>query len=179
MIATEKSSDQSIIEQLSQKLKKLVSKEEKVTDEKQSIIQDQVKKTTPSKKTSSPIEDLSKVTPSETVEPTKIPETYFADNTIRVSVQKLDKLFQQVEELLNLKLASLQQSNDLKHIEKIIQQWYFGDHPEESLVTIKLHPHAQGTSVELKHVNIPDEDYDDIVEGWNTEYFASLHDFYA
>ena len=62
---------------------------------------------------------------------------------------------------------------------KIIQQWYFGDHPEKSIVTIKLHPHAQGTSVELKHVNIPDEDYDDIVEGWNTVYFGSLHDFYA
>ena len=62
---------------------------------------------------------------------------------------------------------------------KIIQQWYFGEHPEKSIVTIKLHPHAQGTSVELKHVNIPDEDYDDIVEGWNTVYFASLHDFYA
>jgi len=65
---------------------------------------------------------------------------------------------------------------------KIIQQWYFGEHPEhpeKSIVTIKLHPHAQGTSVELKHVNIPDEDYDDIVEGWNTVYFRSLHDFYA
>jgi activator of HSP90 ATPase len=62
---------------------------------------------------------------------------------------------------------------------KIIQQWYFGDHLEKSIVTIKLHPHAQGTSVELKHVNIPDEDYDDIVEGWNTVYFGSLHDFYA
>jgi activator of HSP90 ATPase len=62
---------------------------------------------------------------------------------------------------------------------KIVQQWYFGDHPEESIVTIKLHPHAQGTSVELKHVNIPDDDYEDIVEGWNTVYFGSLHDFYA
>jgi activator of HSP90 ATPase len=62
---------------------------------------------------------------------------------------------------------------------KIIQQWYFGDHPETSLVTIKLHPHAQGTSVELRHTNIPDEDYDDIVDGWDTVYFAALHDFYA
>jgi activator of HSP90 ATPase len=62
---------------------------------------------------------------------------------------------------------------------KIVQQWYFGDHPEESIVTIKLHPHAQGTSVELKHTNIPDEDYEDIVDGWNTVYFRALHDFYA
>jgi activator of HSP90 ATPase len=62
---------------------------------------------------------------------------------------------------------------------KIIQQWYFGDQQEESIVTIKLHPHAQGTSVELRHTNIPDQDYDDIVDGWNTVYFASLYDFYA
>ena len=62
---------------------------------------------------------------------------------------------------------------------QIVQQWYFGEQPEPSIVTIKLHPHAQGTSVELRHTNIPDEDYDDIVDGWNTVYFASLIDFYA
>ena len=62
---------------------------------------------------------------------------------------------------------------------KIIQQWYFGEQEEKSIVTIKLHPHVQGTSVELKHINIPDEAYDDIVDGWNDVYFASLYDFYA
>ncbi|EOR95677.1 hypothetical protein ADIARSV_1192 [Arcticibacter svalbardensis MN12-7] len=61
---------------------------------------------------------------------------------------------------------------------KIVQQWYFGDQTEDSIVTIKLHPHKQGTSVELKHVNISDEDYDDIVEGWNGTYFQSLQEFY-
>jgi len=61
---------------------------------------------------------------------------------------------------------------------KIVQQWYFGDQEEPSIVTIKLHEHKQGTSVELRHTNIPDEDYDDIVEGWNDVYFYSLMDFY-
>jgi uncharacterized protein YndB with AHSA1/START domain len=61
---------------------------------------------------------------------------------------------------------------------KIVQQWYFGDQPEESVVTIKLHPHAQGTSVELRHTNIPDSDYQDIVDGWNDVYFGSLQEFY-
>lgn len=61
---------------------------------------------------------------------------------------------------------------------KIVQQWYFGDQPEDSIVTIKLHPHAQGTSVELRHTNIPDEDFEDIVEGWNDAYFGSLQEFY-
>lgn len=61
---------------------------------------------------------------------------------------------------------------------KIVQQWYFGDQPEESIVTIKLHAHPQGTSVELRHSNIPDEDYNDLVDGWNEEYFKSLQEFY-
>ena len=61
---------------------------------------------------------------------------------------------------------------------KIVQQWYF-DQDEESIVTIKLHPHKNGTSVELRHTNIPDDEYDDIVEGWNDTYFRSLDEFYS
>ncbi len=46
------------------------------------------------------------------------------------------------------------------------------------LVTIKLHEHKDGTSVELRHTAIPDEAYDDIVEGWNEVYFEALRDFF-
>ena len=62
---------------------------------------------------------------------------------------------------------------------KIVQQWYFGDQKEESIVTIILHGDVtKGTSVELRHTNIPDDAYNDIVEGWNETYFASLREFY-
>ena len=61
---------------------------------------------------------------------------------------------------------------------KIVQQWYFGEQEEPSIVTIKLHPLKDGTSIELKHTNIPEVDYEDIVEGWNSSYFGSLSDFY-
>ena len=61
---------------------------------------------------------------------------------------------------------------------KIVQQWYFGEQEEPSIVTIKLHPLKDGTSIELKHTNIPDVDYEDIVEGWNSSYFGSLSEFY-
>ena len=61
---------------------------------------------------------------------------------------------------------------------KIVQQWYFGEREEPSIVTIKLHPHKQGTSVELRHTNIPDSDFEDIVEGWNENYFGELSAFY-
>lgn len=61
---------------------------------------------------------------------------------------------------------------------KIVQEWYFGDQEMPSIVTILLHEHTKGTSVELRHTNIPDEAYDDIVEGWNNEYFGALQEFY-
>jgi activator of HSP90 ATPase len=61
---------------------------------------------------------------------------------------------------------------------KIVQQWYFGEQEQPSIVTIKLHDHKQGTSAELKHTNIPDEDYQDIIEGWDTIYFGALQEFY-
>jgi len=61
---------------------------------------------------------------------------------------------------------------------KIVQQWYFGDQEASSIVTIILHEYKSGTSAELRHTNIPDEDYDNIVEGWEDNYFGSLIDFY-
>jgi len=62
---------------------------------------------------------------------------------------------------------------------KIVQQWYFDTQSEQSIVILKLYAVNQGTSVELKHTNIPDEDYKDIIHGWNTIYFASLCEFYS
>jgi uncharacterized protein YndB with AHSA1/START domain len=61
---------------------------------------------------------------------------------------------------------------------KIVQQWDFGDQVEPSIVTIKLHPASEGTSIELRHTNIPDEAYDDITDGWNGAYFGALEEFY-
>ena len=61
---------------------------------------------------------------------------------------------------------------------KIVQQWYYEGATDESIVTIILHPHKQGTSVELRHVNIPDDVYEDTVDGWNETYFGSLAEFY-
>jgi uncharacterized protein YndB with AHSA1/START domain len=61
---------------------------------------------------------------------------------------------------------------------KIVQEWYFGEQAEPSIVTMKLHPHEDGTSLEVRHTNIPDEDYNDIVDGWNDTYVGALIDFY-
>ena len=61
---------------------------------------------------------------------------------------------------------------------KIVQQWYFDGQPDASIVTIKLHPDKKGTSVELRHTNIPDADYDSFAEGWDDSYFGPLADFF-
>jgi activator of HSP90 ATPase len=62
--------------------------------------------------------------------------------------------------------------------QKIVQEWFFGEQEKPSIVTIKLHPHKKGTSVELIHTNIPDKDFDDFVEGWDESYFDSLIAFF-
>ena len=61
---------------------------------------------------------------------------------------------------------------------KLVQQWYFGDQEESSVVTIVLHPDKNGTSAEVRHVNIPDEAYENIVEGWEEDYFGALRELF-
>ncbi|MFO7827288.1 MAG: SRPBCC domain-containing protein [Bacteroidales bacterium] len=61
---------------------------------------------------------------------------------------------------------------------KIVQEWYFGDQEEKSIVTIKIFDHKKGSQVELNHTNIPDEVYDNIVEGWNEFYFGAVKAFF-
>ena len=61
---------------------------------------------------------------------------------------------------------------------RIEQEWYFGDQAVPSIVSIKLHEHRQGTSMEVRQSNIPDDVYEEIVDGWRDTYAASLIDFY-
>lgn len=61
---------------------------------------------------------------------------------------------------------------------KIIQEWYFGDQEEPSVVTITLSPEKYLTKIELLHTNIPDEAFDDIQEGWDASYFNQLKEFF-
>jgi len=62
---------------------------------------------------------------------------------------------------------------------KIVQEWYFEDEEgspseDKSIVTIKLHDEGNSTDVELLHINIPDEAFDNIVDGWDRYYFKPL-----
>jgi activator of HSP90 ATPase len=61
---------------------------------------------------------------------------------------------------------------------KIEQEWFFGEQEAPSIVTLKLHPDKKGTSLEVRHTNIPDEAYEDIAAGWEDPFMASLIEFY-
>jgi len=61
---------------------------------------------------------------------------------------------------------------------KIVQEWYFGDQDEQSIVTMKIFENKKGSQVEVKHTNIPDDDFDNIVEGWNEFYFGAIISFF-
>lgn len=61
---------------------------------------------------------------------------------------------------------------------QIMQEWFFGDQEEKSIVTITLRPDRHFTKIELHHSNIPEEAYDDMVHGWDAYYFGGLKDFF-
>jgi activator of HSP90 ATPase len=61
---------------------------------------------------------------------------------------------------------------------KIVQEWHFGEQEAPSIVTIILHQDKNKTSVELRHTNIPDDDYENITNGWIENYFGALQSFY-
>ena len=61
---------------------------------------------------------------------------------------------------------------------KIVQEWFFGDQEDKSIVTITLRPDRHYTKIELHHSNIPDEAYEDMAHGWDAYYFGGLKDFF-
>jgi len=61
---------------------------------------------------------------------------------------------------------------------KIVQEWFFGERAEKSIVTIKLFDDKGSTSMEVRQSNIPDEDYNNIAEGWVNSYAGALTEFF-
>jgi len=67
---------------------------------------------------------------------------------------------------------------EFEYGKKLVQQWYFGEENEPSIVTIKLHQDKKGTSLEFVQTNIPEEDYNDFTAGLEEFYLAGLADFF-
>jgi activator of HSP90 ATPase len=67
---------------------------------------------------------------------------------------------------------------EFKVNEQILQQWYFDGEKNKSFVTLNLIPDKNNTIVEILHENIPDEVYEEMVDGWKKIYFGSLKNFF-
>ncbi|MBP8959070.1 MAG: SRPBCC domain-containing protein [Bacteroidales bacterium] len=61
---------------------------------------------------------------------------------------------------------------------KIVQEWYFGDQVEKSIVTILIKPAKNFSEVTVEHTNIPDESYENISQGWNEYYFDAIESLF-
>ena len=60
---------------------------------------------------------------------------------------------------------------------KIVQEWYFEDNQEPSIVTLELIIQNNKTQVDLSHTNIPDDAFSNIEEGWNKYYFGTMRKY--
>ena len=56
----------------------------------------------------------------------------------------------------------------------LVEEWFFGEQEEQSIVRIALKKNNNKTLVELDHSNIPNEAYDEITEGWREYYLGSI-----
>lgn len=56
----------------------------------------------------------------------------------------------------------------------LVQEWFFGEQEEQSIVRIVLKKENARTVVELNHTHIPEEVYDEITEGWREYYLGAV-----
>jgi activator of HSP90 ATPase len=61
---------------------------------------------------------------------------------------------------------------------KVVQEWYFGDQSENSIVTITIQSDREDSQVTVEHTNIPDKDFADIAEGWREYYIGAIINFF-
>jgi activator of HSP90 ATPase len=62
---------------------------------------------------------------------------------------------------------------------KIVQEWYFGEQAEKSIVTITIAPgRDESSKVTVEQTNIPDDDFNDIAEGWREYYMGAILSFF-
>lgn len=61
---------------------------------------------------------------------------------------------------------------------RVVQEWYFGEQQEKSIVTITIRPDGENSLVTVEQTNIPDEDFQEISEGWREYYIGAIISFF-
>lgn len=59
----------------------------------------------------------------------------------------------------------------------IQQEWYFGEE-HTSEVFIRIFPDKSASQIKIEHHGIPEEAYENMLEGWNDVYLESLKQFF-
>ncbi len=57
---------------------------------------------------------------------------------------------------------------------KLVQEWYGGNWPKPSKVTFTIKKDQKGTILELEQINVPDEQFEDIDNGWDEYYLGPM-----
>ncbi|MBI2021721.1 SRPBCC domain-containing protein [Candidatus Daviesbacteria bacterium] len=60
---------------------------------------------------------------------------------------------------------------------QLVQDWYSGDWENSSKVTFTLKSDGQKTEVDLLHEEVPDDEADEIEDGWQRFYLGPLKDY--
>ena len=74
-------------------------------------------------------------------------------------------------------------SGKILHIEPktlIVQTWRSGNWPltaMDSVLTLSFWPAQDGARIELVHVNVPEEDFAGVSQGWEKYYWTPWHDY--
>ena len=62
----------------------------------------------------------------------------------------------------------------VKKENKLVQEWFGGNWSKPSIATFTLKMEDDETVLELVHEDVPDEDADDIDEGWDEYYLGPM-----
>ena len=74
-------------------------------------------------------------------------------------------------------------SGTILHVEPktlIVQTWRSGNWPlttMDSVLTLSFWPAEDGARIELVHVNVPEEDFAGVSQGWEKYYWTPWHDY--
>lgn len=63
---------------------------------------------------------------------------------------------------------------DVKVNKLLVQEWFFGEQEEQSVVRIELKKEGSYTVVDLNHTNIPEDVFEEITEGWREYYLGAI-----
>lgn len=62
---------------------------------------------------------------------------------------------------------------------KLVQEWSIGNRKKPSRATFELDPVSNGTMLKLTQEGIPDEEFEDIKQGWIDHYYRPIERYLA